>query len=233
MRIASYNVHACIGRDLHHDAGRVMQVIRQCDADLVALQEVEQRSGSDDLAHLARQDGYLAVAGPTWYRGPLPFGNLLLSRVPVRQVRRHDLSTRNREKRGAIEAFVPHDGGIRLIATHLGLSHRERRHQFARLLSLLEEPTAAAVTVLAGDFNVWSGLRHPLALLTRRFGARLTRHRTFPAHRPLLALDRIFVRPGTALKHTELIKTPTAREASDHLPLIAEIDPAISAPRSS
>ena len=218
-------MHACVGRDGREDPQRIMAVLRTCNADLVALQEVEQRNAPDDLARLARQLGYQPVAGPTWHRGPVPFGNLLLSRLPVQGVRRHDLSTPAREQRGAIEAFVPNDGGVRLIATHLGLSGAERRRQFARLLALLEEPTAAAVTVLAGDFNAWSGIGHPLARIARRFGAALTRHRTFPAHRPLLALDRLLVRPAGALRYAETIKAPPARDASDHLPVVAEINP--------
>lgn len=223
MRIASYNVHACVGRDGIHNPHRVLRVLQMCDADLVALQEVEQRDTANDLARLAQQIGYQPVAGPTWRRGPVPFGNLLLSRIPVQQVRRHDLSTPDRERRGAIETFVPAGAGVRLIATHLGLSRTERRHQFARLLNLLEEPTAAGVTVLAGDFNAWSGIRHPLARVAQRFGAVLTRQRTFPAHRPLLALDRLMVRPAGALRRTEVVKTPLAQEASDHLPVIADI----------
>jgi endonuclease/exonuclease/phosphatase family metal-dependent hydrolase len=109
-------------------------------------------------------------------------------------------------------------GPLRVIATHLGLSLRERRSQAITLLKMLgrlDRPTVAL-----GDFNDWfwaGSVRRGLARALPGF----SRHRTFPSRLPLFQLDRIYLSPASALisSHTDY----QARAISDHLPVIADI----------
>ncbi len=79
MRLASYNVHRAIGRDRRTEPERILGVIREMDADVVALQEVEAHdTGGDMLAWLARETGMHAVAGTTLARHDGHYGNGLL-----------------------------------------------------------------------------------------------------------------------------------------------------------
>jgi endonuclease/exonuclease/phosphatase family metal-dependent hydrolase len=108
-----------------------------------------------------------------------------------------------------------------VIATHLGLRAGERRAQIGALLRALAAHDAP-ITVVLGDFNHWVPAFRSLRELDRSLG-RAAVLRTFPAWRPLLALDRIWVRPATSLLEVHVHATPLARAASDHLPVRATV----------
>ena len=111
---------------------------------------------------------------------------------------------------------------VRMVATHLGLRPLERRYQMRRILGLLDRK-AGAVTILMGDFNEWLLWGRPLRWVKRRFSA-MAAPATFPSHRPFLALDRIWVHPGDRLVSLCPHTAPPASIASDHLPLLAEVE---------
>jgi endonuclease/exonuclease/phosphatase family metal-dependent hydrolase len=115
----------------------------------------------------------------------------------------------------------PEGQPLRVIATHLGLRPAERRQQIQALLSALD-PGIPGPTVLMGDLNEWFMWGRPLRRLHAHFGA-TPAPRTFPAHRPLFALDRIWVKPLHCLQRIAVHDSPLAREASDHLPLVAQL----------
>ena len=104
LRIASYNIHRCVGTDGHSDVRRVAHVIRELDCDTVGLQEVDSRPGpnsdSRQLEFLAHATGMQAVAGSTIIRHDRSYGNALLTRRKILDVRQHDLSFRRFEPRG-------------------------------------------------------------------------------------------------------------------------------------
>lgn len=222
LRLATYNIHAGIGADGRFDAARIVGVLREIDADILALQEVEHRRVSDHdlLEHLAAETGLRAIAGPTRRCDDRHYGNALLTRLAIAHVAQVDLSLPGREPRGALDVMLEWMGGrVQVVATHLGLRPSERRHQVQRLLGRLT-PDIAEHTVLLGDINEWLMWGRPLLRLRRHFTA--TPHaRTFPARWPLFALDRIWVRPRAALSQVRAHDTPLARIASDHLPLKA------------
>ena len=120
VRLASYNVHRAIGRDRRADRARILGVLREIDADVYALQEVEAHdSGGDMLAWLAREIDATAIAGTTLLRHDGHYGNGLLSRCPVKDSKLCDLSWRGREPRGAIAADIVCDSAsLRVVATH-------------------------------------------------------------------------------------------------------------------
>lgn len=225
LRVASYNVHACIGTDGVFAPSRIADVLGHLDADVIALQEVEDRRYREIEASRFLADSLgLHVAGRTAHkRGAFDYGNVLLSRVPPSRSAVHDLAYPRREPRGAIEADFVVDGcSLRVIATHFGLVRKERRAQLQKVLACLENPQADLV-VLCADFNEWLPFSHLHRTLGRALGA-APALRTFPSRLPSLRLDRIYASPVAALAGIEAVSTADARRASDHLPIVADFD---------
>ncbi|MFA7618761.1 MAG: endonuclease/exonuclease/phosphatase family protein [Thiohalomonadaceae bacterium] len=222
--LASYNIHRCVGMDGRYDVGRVVEVIRGLNADVIALQEVDFPLGGsavDLLDLIAYETGYAPIAGPTLYSDTGHYGNALLTRAEVLAVRRFGLAQYGREPRGALDVDLYGDGvRFQVIATHLGLRPFERRRQIRRILTLFHGREPAA---LLGDINEWLPWGRPVRWMHRFFG-RPPAPATFPAFLPVFALDRVWVHPLRALRHIEPVKTPLARRASDHLPVRAVVE---------
>ena len=162
------------------------------------------------------------ITGPTLRRDACTYGNALFTRLPVAAVRHIDLSTKRRETRAALDIDLQVDGRtLRTIVTHFGLSPWERRWQAATLVAALDEH-AQALTIVCGDFNEWTRMWPSVRELDARFGPAATL-RTFPARRPVLALDRIWVGPRAALASVWVHRSAHARVASDHLPIGADL----------
>jgi len=230
IRVATWNVHSCVGRDRRHDPARTAAVIAELDADVVALQEFRYPA---DIAIetrtpvvLERMESYECALGPTRTQRAHCFGNVLLTRHPIRDLRRIDLSLGRREPRGALAVTLDVRGlELHVLATHLGLRLGERRFQIKRILDFLAEQGSDFVVIL-GDFNDWLPGRSVVRALDEVFG-QLGSPRSFPGAWPLLALDRIWVRPARALLSLQAYDTPAARRASDHLPVVAELEDAL------
>jgi len=224
--VATYNVHRCVGSDRRHDPDRIAAVVREVQADAIALQEVDSRAGVDhgvdQFEFLGRATGMQPIAGPTLRDHRGHYGNAILTRLPILGMQRADLSVPGREPRGALGVELEARGHkLTLLATHLGLRWRERRKQVALLLDLVSRMSRGPL-VLLGDMNEWMPIAHALNPLVRLFGP-APGIRTFPASRPVLPLDRIWCRPRSALVELRAHTSKLARRASDHLPLRAEI----------
>jgi endonuclease/exonuclease/phosphatase family metal-dependent hydrolase len=218
IRVATWNIHSGVGVDGRFAPERILRVIDALDADVLAPQEVgTARPGFDLPAWLGE-----AAVGELHFRATCQtrhgaFGNALLSRIPLLSAACVPLDAGAREPRNAIDARLEHQGHrLRLIATHLGLARAEQHAQLAQLASLAVATPGEAL-VLLGDFNIWRASR--LAHLAAAQRA----PRTFPSPLPVVALDRILVAPAAACLHLRPHRSRTARVASDHLPLVAEI----------
>lgn len=227
LRIASYNIHRCLGNDGRMDASRVAHVIGEIGCDTVGLQEVDNQPGkrhdSMQLDFLAAATGMQALAGHTIVRHEGHFGNALLTRRPVLAVRRHVLSYGSREPRGALDAELDVAGKVvRVIVTHLGLRPAERRYQVQKMLRLLHDVPREQTVVVLGDINEWLPLGRPLRWLHGMLG-HAPAERSFPVSFPLFALDRVWVRPRHILLAFGVHRSACARVASDHLPVKAII----------
>jgi endonuclease/exonuclease/phosphatase family metal-dependent hydrolase len=236
IKIATYNIHACVGVDRQYDPARIAAVLRSIDADIACLQEVaaRRRTGrhADQWAYLADATGrHIVRPGPAkgaglGVRKRRPrIGNAILTRFPVLAVTTIDLSLPGLAPRSALDAdLVVGDRILRVVATHLGLSALERRLQAGRLLAALGEPPearrrAADAILVMGDLNEWRGRAGAIAALDRRLGPSAA-PRTFPSWMPMLALDRIYVHGPAVLRELGVDRSPLARLASDHLPLV-------------
>lgn len=228
IRFLSYNIHGCVGWDRRETPELTLDVIRKTGADVVALQEVYDNDdaalsflrGLETLPHEA------LVYGPTLRRHPGSYGNVLVSRFPVPDLRRVDLSVGGREPRGAIWAVLqtPH-GPVTLVSGHLGLSRAERAAQFRTLDGLFGAGSggpASAAEILMGDFNEWAPWSRRIRALRRGFDA-CSRARTFPSVLPLFALDRICVRGRGVTVRFGGLRISGAGRASDHRPVVADV----------
>lgn len=226
VRVASYNVHRCIGTDGRRDPDRVAEVIAQIDADVIGLQEVDWQddpeTGIPQPDMLATLSNYRAVVGPNLRDHRGHYGNLLLVRGGIGAIRRIDISYPGREPRGAIEARIDVVGlRFRTVATHFGLRTDERRTQARALAETVLQGTTDPVLLL-GDFNDWlpgAPALRPLLVDARSFG----RPASFPSRWPLLSLDRLMARGLATEGRVRVHKTPLSRVASDHLPIFANL----------
>lgn len=224
IAVATYNVHRWSGVNGRGapDASRAGYVISELGVDVIALQEVlRPYDGEDPLEAIADGLGlHVAFAATRQHRrGEL--GNAILSRWPMSGVNVLDLSFSRMEKRLAMAAQFPVDGGavLDVVATHLALGDRTRHRQ---VRSLLDHPHfQGGPTLLVGDMNAWRRCRATRAL-EHEMHHNLDWPASFPATRPVFSLDRIYSR-GARILEIETHASPTARAASDHLPVIAHV----------
>jgi endonuclease/exonuclease/phosphatase family metal-dependent hydrolase len=229
LRVGSYNVHRCVGTDGRCDVDRVAKVIQEMGCDTIGLQEVDSRPGersdSMQLEYLANATGMQAVAGSTIIRHNRAYGNALLTRRKILAVRRHDLSYRRFEPRGALEVDLEVSGScIRVFVMHLGLLPIERRFQVRKVLGILRSMPMDQPVVVVGDVNEWLPIGRPLRWLHGLLG-KPPRMRTFPVYAPMFALDRVWVRPRGSLLQISVHRSKLARYASDHFPVKALVTP--------
>ncbi len=223
FRAATYNVHRCIGLDGRLKPERIALILRELNAPIVGLQEVDHmESDTSQAEYLAEAVGLVPIVGPATRRGKGYFGNVLLTGYPILNSRCVNIGVRAYEPRNAIDALLDVDGAaVRVISTHLGLAALERRRQVRRLLEICSDKGDAMVLVL-GDTNEWAPFNSRSRTLDNCLG-KSPAPRSFPSFLPMFALDRIWVRPRHALHRLRVHKTRFARVASDHLPVLADI----------
>ncbi len=223
IRVMTWNIHGGVGVDGRFDLPRIIAAIVRHDPDVVALQEVDSRrcapGDPPPFTFLKEAIGHHGVEAKSIITADGEYGQILVSKWPFVSAEIHDLTTKGREPRRAIEAEIRTDrGNLRVIASHFGLGFAERKSQAQRIVEIARShPTT---TVMLGDFNDWAWPSSLRAALRRELPAR-TRHASFPSRYPLLRLDRIYCWPRDALVHS--FTDRGARICSDHLPVIADV----------
>lgn len=223
--IASYNIHKCIGQDGKFSPDRTMAVIGEIDADIIALQEVDQRFGERigllDMQILRDNCGLVPIPLKPTRNGHGWHGNLVLCREGMVQSARQ-MALPGVEPRGALIVDLMLKGGpLRIIAAHLGLLRRSRALQVEAILSVVAADQHVP-TLFAGDLNEWRiGARSSLRALEDSFHVPSPLLPSFPAGFPILALDRIMGNRANLVACCAVHDTPLSRTASDHLPVKA------------
>ena len=221
LKFASYNIRKAVGLDRRRDPERILTVLREIDADVVALQEADRRLGRRasalPLAMIHDHTHYLPVPlsmkpdSLGWH------GNALLVRRGIGIVDAAPVPLPALEPRGAIRADLVVEGrAIRVVGMHLDLSGLRRKQQFAHLCNASRAPGLPAV--MLGDCNEWW---RPIGG-ERGFASHWTMvepGRSFPSRRPMLALDRLLHTPHWRRESAGVHTSPLARQASDHLPI--------------
>jgi len=221
LRVATWNVHKAVGSDGRRSPERIAAVVGEIEPRILVLQEADRRFPRAPIfAHNA-----FGPLRPTATFGRFLgwHGNAILARG-AETLRITPFTLPGGEPRGALVVDLRLDDGreIRVCAAHLGLLRRHRRLQIARILTILTA-LPPLPTILAGDLNErLDGDGSPLAALDGVL-APAAPHNTFPAAFPLLPLDRIRTCGRIALDDLFVHATPLARQASDHLPLVAKI----------
>lgn len=231
LRIATYNIHRCRGLDGRTRPDRIIAVLRDVDADVIALQEVV-GAGPRGGGH-AEEIG--AALGMGWVMAPARqlrghhFGNAVLSRHPIVNHLEHDLSWKTCEARRLQRVDVNANGyTLHVYNVHLGTAILERRHQAQRLATIVSDRHVPGPKIVLGDFNEWMrGL--VTTLLSEKLHSVdlrgfLKRRRTYPGVFPLLHLDHIYYAGRVQIVGIGLPRTRLALIASDHLPLVANVE---------
>jgi len=234
LRIITYNIHRCIGRDRKISPERIAEVISSHQPDVVALQEVdfgqERPSSYDQAAIIAA----CLDSGMEWIERER-CGNAILSRYPIRMVKAGGLHLprrwHNLARRGALWVELEACGTrIQVFNTHLGLTPASRLNQAKVLMGLewLNSPDCHSPVILCGDFNTRSE-SSIFALLegklrnVDKIKANGRTEKTWPSSYPLLSYDHIFVSDDLAVETVRVPNEGVARVASDHLPFFIEL----------
>lgn len=221
LRAVTYNVHKCRGMDGRVNTTRIAEVLREVDADIVALQEVMDHQAeaiSDEI------EMPFAIGENRKYRG-FGYGNVILSRMPISGSRNYDLSVRGREERGCLrtDLEIKDAGVLHVFNVHLGTAFVERRHQGRKLIApeLLTDVDLQHPRIVLGDFNEWTrGLA--THLLCSHMKSAEFKSRSYPGFLPFLHLDHIYYDEALQLEKLALHRTRRSLVASDHLPLVGD-----------
>lgn len=228
IRIASYNIQKAIGVDGRRRPDRTLRVLQELDTDILALQEADRRFGPRlstlDLDRLAEQCGYRPVplspqdGGLGWH------GNAILVRPSVEVVDFSCIDLPKLEPRGAVMAELNVAGQtIRVAATHLSLVGHFRQRQIEKLMQILHPSPSSPPTVLMGDLNEWRQDGRPLRAISTHYVMTVP-GRSYPSPFPVASLDRIITSTDIKVTTAGVHRSPTARIASDHLPVWAELE---------
>jgi endonuclease/exonuclease/phosphatase family metal-dependent hydrolase len=247
MRVATYNIHKGVrgmGPAKRLEIHNLGLGIEALDADLVFLQEVRlfhrlharqfDRSsfGWPDRgqAEYLAPEGYDVAYRTNCVTRHGEHGNALLSRWPIGEIGHHDVSDHRFEQRGLLHVPVQwHGMTVHAVVAHFGLIHSSRVRQVQRLASFIDGNVPRdAMLVVAGDFNDWGekldGPMQEIGLARARAPSGNDKA-TFPSRVPVFQLDRIYLR-GMRCVSTFVPRGPAWARMSDHLPLVAELEPA-------
>ena len=227
LKVATYNIRKAVGLDQRRNPARILSVLNEIDADIVALQEVDRRFGARvtalPLAMLVADTPYVPVplnfrpAAIGWH------GNAILLRKDIEVRHAQPIDMPMLEPRGAVMAELSISGhSLRVIGAHLDLSGLWRRKQIRAILAAIDARPRHMPTVMMGDFNQWSdkGALSELAFHHHRL---VQTPKSFHTSRPVARLDRIIVSHDVHVTAADSHISALSKQASDHLPLWASI----------
>ncbi len=241
LKILSFNIHKGMTWNSRLPTlPDLRALIREAGADLVFLQEVHgQNEREQERMHVDFDSQYEFLADEVWHHYCYGknavydhghHGNVILSKYPISEWHKQDISTNRWEQRGILSAKIDlmtePKTFLQAYCVHLNLFAKSRVIQYAALeKKILSESDPTMPLILAGDFNDWNHharktLEQPLQLHDCHKTVHGRYAKTFPSLLPILSLDRIYVR-NVKVMNAEALKH--ASGMSDHLPLMANI----------
>jgi endonuclease/exonuclease/phosphatase family metal-dependent hydrolase len=228
IKVASYNIRKSLGTDRKRSPDRILKILEELDADIIALQEVDRRFGErvttlspERIVDLTR---YTPVRFGIREQSLGWHGNVLLVKkaAQVRGQQRIDLPAF--EPRGAVMADIDiHGQAVRVVGMHLGLTGGYRVKQAQAVVAYLEKLEGRMPTVIMGDLNQWSEDGGCLAQFAVHHNV-IAPGPSFHARAPMLKLDRIITSRDIRLEATGVHHSALARTGSDHLPVWATLE---------
>ena len=227
LKVASYNIRKGLGTDRLRRPVRILDVLKEVDADIIALQEADRRFGKRPSALpldlIATHTDYEPVPFETRPDSIGHHGNAILVRRGI-SVSNHDiLHLPALEPRGAVVADIRAKGQeLRIVGMHLDLSGFRRRQQVRSVLAQINDRIPDMPSILMGDLNEWS---RQGGCLGEFIGHHQDAHTgpSFHSQQPMARLDRIFVSHDIKILSAGTHHSLKARRASDHLPVWAEL----------
>ncbi len=226
IRVASYNIRKAIGTDRRRDPSRILDVLGEIDADIVALQEADRRFGTRKSAiskdAIKSESDYTAVPFDTRPDSIGWHGNAILVKKTTEIIQFANIDLPRIEPRGAVFADISSRiGTIRIIGMHLDLSGLRRRQQIRAILSQASFVNDPLPTIFMGDCNEWSP--HGGSMTEFHNYKIAATGPSFHSRRPVARLDRIITCPKIDVQSCGTHHSLKARYASDHLPIWADV----------
>ena len=227
LRFASYNIHKAVGLDRRRDPERILTVLHEIDADIIALQEADRRIGerASTLPRAELDDSHWRVVEVAKRPRSIGWhGNALLVRRDLEISDGEALDLPTLEPRGAACGEIIVEGHtIRVIGTHLDLSGLRRRDQIRALLEHVGACDRDLPTVIMGDFNQWGRATGAMREFAEDWLV-VTPGRSYPSRQPVATLDRIVASRHWHCASSEVHHTALSAIASDHLPVVATLE---------
>ncbi|AZO93199.1 endonuclease [Halocella sp. SP3-1] len=217
IKIMTYNIQHGRGINGKLALDRIAGVIKDSGADIVGLNEVDQRQKRsnfvDQVAYLAERLDMNYVFGPTLKGISGNYGNAILSRFPIESAENYLLTSKNSEARALLttEVNLSANKSITVFVTHLSIEQQDRKQQMEEIEDYISQEKDSYI--LMGDFNKILDLSFGLTPL-------ISGLKSFPADLPSEEIDLFFASQDITLKEAKIINT----KASDHLPVVIDID---------
>ncbi len=228
IKIVTYNIRHGKGIDNMQELTRTEGVLRDADADIICLQEVDYRnprSGMTEQARrLARSLDMHWFYQSNWRLGPIAgMGNAILSKQKMYSTWNKFLPSHG-ERRGVIHAQIKIDGRVvSVFCTHWGLSTAQRLDQ-ARICAEEVQKclTSGDRVIFCGDLNAEQD-REEIVMFGRQSGLANVvpaEIKTFTVDNPYAQIDYVWLSAGLTCKSVDIFQT----DASDHFPVYAELE---------
>jgi endonuclease/exonuclease/phosphatase family metal-dependent hydrolase len=228
LTLLTFNIRSANDKNGSMKLEEIIKEIRETDAHIIGLQEVERmmpRSGYRDQARLIAEElGYHYYYGENINIFGVQYGNALLSKYPILEADNHKLPKEKLEPRGMIEADIDINGVIlHVYATHLGLNALERNKQVHYINGILSQREGNIL--LLGNFNNRPGSEEMSILDDRMTDSAAVLNRldqytfAWKSTTPNVRLDRIYTSDNIKLQHHEV--QPSA--VSDHKRVLTQI----------
>lgn len=225
MKVITYNLHKGVGRRNRRIVAEIGQALAERRPDVLLCQEVF-HSIEDEIKQshfLTEVVGHPHVFAPNCFRETGCHGNATFANFRIRKHENIDVSDRFLQKRGILRVWLENERRpLEVLNVHFSLTGGQRRRQWLRMMQALPHDPKTPV-IVCGDFNDWHGAldrlaRRSFALENALWHLPSPHRRTYPSHRPLFALDRVYFR-GLKVAAVNVLRGPPWSELSDHLPV--------------